>query len=109
MRQKLNAIHFTKEQQLQREQQQAVNKALDKTRDNIKKITNKAKKEISHDIQIVNNYQENTIQAIRTITDNFVDFQKGIIVTSFRLWSYWITSPRQVAEIYYLLFKFYIT
>jgi hypothetical protein len=88
------------EQQFQREQQQAVNKALDETRDNIKKTTNEARKEIPRYTQIVNDYQENTIQAIREITDNFVDSQKDIIVNSFRLWSDWMTSPRQVAENY---------
>jgi ElaB/YqjD/DUF883 family membrane-anchored ribosome-binding protein len=98
-----NEIHSTTtaaEQQFQREQQQAVNKALDETRDNIKKTTNEARKEIPRYTQIVNDYQENTIQAIREITDNFVDSQKDIIVNSFRLWSDWITSPRQVAENY---------
>jgi ElaB/YqjD/DUF883 family membrane-anchored ribosome-binding protein len=93
-------IHSITEQQFQREQQQAVNKALDETRDNIKKTTNEARKEIPRYTQIVNDYQENTIQAIREITDNFVDSQKDIIVNSFRLWSDWITSPRQVAENY---------
>jgi hypothetical protein len=88
------------EQQFQREQQQAVNKVLDETRDNIKKTTNEARKEIPRYTQIVNDYQENTIQAIREITDNFVDSQKDIIVNSFRLWSDWMTSPRQVAENY---------
>ena len=98
----LNEIHSTTtaEQQFQQEQQQAVNKALDETRDNIKKTTNEARKEIPRYTQIVNDYQENTIQAIREITDNFVDSQKDIIVNSFRLWSDWTTSPRQVAENY---------
>ena len=96
-----NEIHSTTaEQQFQREQQQAVNKVIDETRDNIKKTTNEARKEIPRYTQIVNDYQENTIQAIREITDNFVDSQKDIIVNSFRLWSDWITSPRQVAENY---------
>ncbi|HEU5461709.1 MAG TPA: hypothetical protein VFU79_05510 [Nitrososphaeraceae archaeon] len=88
------------EHQFQREQQQAVNKALDETRDNIKKTTNEARKEIPRYTQIVNDYQENTIQAIREITDNFVDSQKDIIVNSFRLWSDWVSSPRQIAENY---------
>ena len=65
------------EQQFQREQQQAVNKALDETRDNIKKTTNEARKEIPRYTQIVNDYQENTIQAIREITDNLCRFSKG--------------------------------
>ena len=88
------------EQQFQQEQQQAMNKALDETRDNIKKTTNEGRKEIPRYTQIVNDYQENTIQAIREITDNFVESQKDIIVNSFRLWSDWVSSPRQVAENY---------
>jgi ElaB/YqjD/DUF883 family membrane-anchored ribosome-binding protein len=96
----LTEASSTTEQQFQREQQQAVNKVLDETRDNIKKTTNEARKEIPRYTQIVNDYQENTIQAIREITDNYVDSQKDIIVNSFRLWSDWMTSPRQIAENY---------
>ncbi len=96
----LNETQSTTEQQFQREQQQAVTKVIDETRDNIKKTTNEARKEIPRYTQIVNDYQENTIQAIREITDNFVDSQKDIIVNSFRLWSDWVSSPRQVAENY---------
>jgi hypothetical protein len=95
-----NETHSLTEQQFQQEQQQAVNKVLDETRDNIKKTTNEARKEIPRYTQIVNEYQENTIQAIREITDNFVETQKDIIVSSFRLWSDWISSPRQMAENY---------
>ena len=95
-----NESQSTTEQQFQREQQQAVTKVIDETRDNIKKTTDEARKEIPRYTQIVNDYQENTIQSIIEITDNFVDSQKDIIVNSFRLWSDWITSPRQVAENY---------
>ena len=45
------------EQQFQREQQQVVNKVLDETRDNIKKTTNEARKEIPRYTQIVNDYE----------------------------------------------------
>ena len=93
--------HSITEQQFQREQQQqAVSKVLDETRDNIKKTTNEARKEIPRYTQIVNDYQENTIQAIREITDNYVESQKDILVNSFRLWSNWTVSPRQMAENY---------
>ena len=68
----------------------------------------KQEKEIPRYSQIINDYQHNTIQRIRKITDNFVESQKEIIVNSFRLWSDWMISPRQVAENYFLLFKFYI-
>ena len=71
-----NERQSTTEQQFQREQQQAVTKVIDETRDNIKKTTNEARKEIPRYTQIVNDYQENTIQAIREITDNYVNHKK---------------------------------
>ena len=95
-----NERQSTTEQQFQREQQQAVTKVIDETRDNIKKTTNEARKEIPRYTQIVNDYQENTIQAIREITDNYVESQKDIIMNSFQIWYNWTVSPRQMAENY---------
>ncbi len=95
-----NESQSTTEQQFQREQQQAVTKVIDETRDNIKKTTNEARKEIPRYTQIVNDYQENTIQAIREITDNYVESQKDILMNSFQIWSNWTVSPRQMAENY---------
>ena len=95
-----NESQSTTEQQFHREQQQAVTKVIDETRDNIKKTTNEARKEIPRYTQIVNDYQENTIQAIREITDNYVESQKDIIMNSFQIWSNWTVSPRQMAENY---------
>ena len=95
-----NESQSTTEQQFQREQQQAVTKVIDETRDNIKKTTNEARKEIPRYTQIVNDYQENTIQAIREITDNYVESQKDILMNSFQIWSKWTVSPRQMAENY---------
>ena len=92
--------HSITEQQFQQEQQQAVNKVLDETRDNIKKTTNEARKEIPRYTQIVNDYQENTIQSIREITDNYVESQKDILANSLQMWSNWTVSPRQLAENY---------
>src|SRR5215204_4288424 len=95
-----NESQSTTEQQFQREQHQAVTKVIDETKDNIKKTTNEARKEIPRYTQVVNDYQENTIQAIREITDNYVESQKDIIINSLRLWSDWMVSPGQVAENY---------
>jgi len=95
-----NETHSITEQQFQQEQQQAVNKVLDETRDNIKKTTNEARKEIPRYTQIVNDYQENTIQSIREITDNYVESQKDILANSLQMWSSWTVSPRQLAENY---------
>ena len=93
-----NETHSITEQQFQQEQQQAVNKVLDETRDNIKKTTNEARKEIPRYTQIVNDYQENTIQSIREMTDNYVESQKDILMNSFQMWSIWTVSPKQMAE-----------
>ena len=86
--------------QLQREQEQAITKALDESKDNIKKTTNEARREIPHYTDIISNYQENTIQAIREVADTYIESQKEIIVNSFQLWSNWMISPRQIAEDY---------
>jgi hypothetical protein len=95
-----NESQSTTEQQFQLEQQQAVTKVIDETRDNIRKTTNEARKEIPRYTQIVNDYQENTIQAIREITDNYVESQKDILMNSFQIWSDWTVSPREMAENY---------
>src|SRR3954469_2251126 len=86
--------------QLQREQEQAITKALDESKDNIKKTTNEARREIPRYIDVVSDYQENTIQAIREVADAFIESQKDIIVNSFQRWSNWMMSPRQIAEDY---------
>jgi hypothetical protein len=86
--------------QLQREQEQAVTKALDESKDNIKKTTNETRREIPRYTDVIADYQKNTIQAIREIADTYIESQKEIIVNSFQLWSNWMTSPGQVAEDY---------
>jgi hypothetical protein len=86
--------------QLQREQEQAVTKALDESKDNIKKTTNEARREIPRYTDVVSDYQENTVQAIREVADSYIESQKDVIVNSFQLWSNWMISPRQIAEEY---------
>jgi hypothetical protein len=86
--------------QLQREQEQAITKALDESKDNIKKTTNEARREIPRYTDVVSDYQENTVQAIREVADVYIESQKDIIVNSFQLWSNWMISPRQIAEDY---------
>ena len=98
----------------QQEIRQAITKALDEAKDNTKRAVDQAKKEIPRYTQIVNDYQEQTIQAAREIADNYIDSQKEII-NSFQksAWvpyientygmQYWTTtflSPRRMTEIY---------
>jgi vacuolar-type H+-ATPase subunit H len=95
----------------QREQQQAINKALDETKNNIRRATDEARKDIPHYTQIVNEYQEETIQAARQIADNYLESQREIInslqsalvpqieAANRAVTSNW-TSPRNVTEHY---------
>jgi hypothetical protein len=86
--------------QLQREQEQAITKALDESKGNIKKTTNEARREIPRYTDVVSDFQENTVQAIREVADSYIESQKDIIVNSFQLWSNWMISPTQIAEDY---------
>jgi hypothetical protein len=102
----------TSQQQVQQtERQQAINKALDETKNNIIRTTDEARKDIPRYNQIVNEYQEETIQAARQIADNYLESQREIInslqsalvphidTANKAVTSNW-TSPRNVTEHY---------
>ena len=78
-------LHQAKVQQ--REQQQSINKALDETKDNIRRTTDEARKDIPRYTQIVNDYQEETIQAARQMADNYLESQREIINSMQSAWS----------------------
>ena len=93
------------------QQQQAVNKALDETKDNIRRATDEARKDIPRYTQAANEYQEQTIQTAREMADNFLESQKEIINSLQSAWlpqidaanrvfvSSWM-SPRHLADNY---------
>src|SRR6187401_3858308 len=95
----------------QREQQQSINKALDETKNNIRRTADEARKDIPRYTQIVNEYQEETIQAARQMADNYLESQREIInsvqsalvpqieAANRVVTSNW-TSPRHVTEHY---------
>ena len=95
----------------QREQQQSINKALDETKNNIRRTADEARKDIPRYTQIVNEYQEETIQAARQMADNYLESQREIINSVQSAWlpqveaanraftSNWV-SPRHVTEHY---------
>jgi hemerythrin-like domain-containing protein len=66
--------------QLHREQQveRKINRALDRTRQNIKKRVNEAKKDISIYAEQITNLQERAIDATRDIAEDYIDSQKEI-------------------------------
>lgn len=97
---------------IQKEQQQAVNKALNETKDEIKVATREISKEIPQYTQMLGDIQEETIKTTREIADNYIESQKEIISiyqsvwtpylenANSRFWNYWWISPKGFAETY---------
>jgi len=71
----------------QREQQQAVNKALDETKDVINVSTKEAAREIPQYTQRLGDIQEQTIRTTREIADNCIESQKEIISIYQSVWT----------------------
>ena len=97
--------------QLQREQQEAVYKTLDKAKDEIRRSVNESRKEIPGVTEAVSEYQQQTIVAGREVADIYIESQKEIINSIQSAWSplvenfdrtSWNTvfSPGKVSEIY---------
>ncbi len=105
---------FSYNTNIQNNQQQdfneSVNRSLDQTKDNINRSIDESKKQIPHYNNIVNNYQEQTLQAVKEISENYIESQKSIINsfqsawrpyqqnfnTSINTWN----SPESVANAY---------
>src|SRR6476646_902058 len=58
---------------------ESVNRSLDQTKDNINRSIDESKKQIPHYNNIVNSYQEQTLQAVKEISENYIESQKSII------------------------------
>jgi hypothetical protein len=86
-------------------------RVIDEAKDNLRRCIDEAIKEVPRYTQAVNDYQEQTIQAVREIADNYIESQKDIINSLQSTWwtpyveniygiySNWLT-PRRMAEIY---------
>jgi hypothetical protein len=61
------------------QQQDAVNKTLDNTLNNIKRSTDEATREIPRYSQRIAEYQEQTIQTIKDIASDFIEAEKQVI------------------------------
>jgi hypothetical protein len=97
---------------IQKEQQQAVNKALNETKDEIKVAAREVSKGIPQYTQMLGDIQEETIKTTREIADNYIESQKEIISiyqsvwtpylenANSRFWNYWWISPKGFAETY---------
>src|SRR3954470_13395145 len=63
----------------QQDVNESVNRALDQTKDNINRSIEESRNQIPHYNNIVNSYQEQTLQAVKEITENYIESQKSII------------------------------
>ena len=86
----------TSPSQIQKEQQETVNRALDQARDNIKKTVNEARKDVSMYSEQFTNLQERAIETTRNIADTYIESQREIF-NSFNQ-SVWTPYVEQVAN-----------
>jgi methyl-accepting chemotaxis protein len=81
---------LSSQEQRQEELREAIVEAFDEAKDKTQRIVKESKKEIPHFTSAINNYQEQTLQAVREIAENYIDTQKEII-NSFQQ-STWISQ-----------------
>ena len=65
---------------------QSVNRSLDQTKDNINKSIDESKNQIPRYNDIVKSYQEQSLQAAKEISENFIESQKSIISSLQSAW-----------------------
>ena len=89
------------------QQQHAMERGIDETRDKIKKTVDEARREIPRNTQAITDFQEQTLQTTKEIADNFLESQKEIIQSFQDAWlpyvdMFWNNgfSPRRAAELY---------
>jgi hypothetical protein len=106
-----DSLYDTSIQNNQQDFTYSINRSLDQTKDNINRSIDESRNQIPHYNNIVNNYQEQTLQAAREISENFIESQKSIINS---IQSAWIPfkqnfnttsnsrciSPEAVANVY---------
>ena len=66
---------------------ESVNRSLDQTKDNINRSIEESRNQIPQYNNIVNSYQEQTLQAVKEMTENYIESQKTIIRSIQSAWS----------------------
>jgi hypothetical protein len=88
------------------QQFQVVDRAIDHTKDNVRKSIEEVRREIPEYAQSVSDYHQQAMDSAQEITDNFLESQRNIINSVESSWTsyletvYWWLSPRKLAEIY---------
>jgi flagellar biosynthesis chaperone FliJ len=57
----------------------SINRSLDQTKDNINRSIEESRNQIPHYNTIVNSYQEQALQTVKEISENYIESQKSII------------------------------
>src|SRR4051794_2400374 len=70
----------------QQDVNESVNRSLDQTKDNINRSIEESRNQIPHYNTIVNSYQEQTLQAVKEISENYIESQKSIINSFHSAW-----------------------
>jgi hypothetical protein len=65
---------------------ESINRSLDETKDNIKRSIDESKNQIPKYNNIVNSYQEQSLQTAREISEDYIDSQKEIISSLQSAW-----------------------
>jgi hypothetical protein len=88
------------------QQQDAINKTLDNTLNNIKRSTDEATREIPKYTQRIAEYQEKTVQTVRDIASDVIEAQKQVVNSfqsqiennreNFAFWD--LYNPQRIAE-----------
>jgi hypothetical protein len=93
-------------QQIQEEQQFQVTRAIDQTKENVKRSIEEARREIPQYAQSVTDYHQQVMDSAEEITSNYLDSQRQVIISTQDTWTnyletvYWWMSPRKMAEMY---------
>ena len=66
--------------------QESVNQSFDETKDNIKKSIDESKKQIPRINDIVNSYQEQSLQTTKEISEEYIDSQKQVVNSLQSVW-----------------------
>jgi hypothetical protein len=80
------------------QQQQSVSRTLDETKENIIKATTEARKDIPRYTKVVNDYQEQTIEATKEIINNYLESQKEIINSFQSAWAPYLENVHQLNQ-----------
>ncbi|MEW5840856.1 hypothetical protein [Nitrososphaera sp.] len=93
----------------QRQQQEAVSRSIDATKENIREAINEARQQMSKHTQVMNDYQNQTIDATKEMAESYLDAQRSMINSMQSNWNQsmmqqqmlWFNmSPQAVADAY---------